>query len=64
MSLLDQLTEYLHLRYPDHKDPKSGLSKDCEYCRQSATEMMCIETLAIDAALSEVTVTEVPFGHA
>ena len=51
MSLLDELTVFLHERYPEHPDPKSGLSVDCKHCRETATEMMLIETLAIDAAM-------------
>ena len=31
----DELVTLLHLRYPEHGDAKTGLSKDCPYCQET-----------------------------
>lgn len=43
-TLLDLWTIALHEEFTEHKDAKSGLSKDCPRCREMAERLFAIQT--------------------
>lgn len=67
-SLLDDWAAEIHREFPEHKDPKSGLSQDCPRCRELAERLVNMQVhrlLTIGILEDEpIAVNEVPFGHA
>lgn len=43
-TLLDLWTAEIHREFSDHRDPDSGLSKDCPSCRALAMRLFDIQT--------------------
>ena len=43
-TLLDLWTAEIHREFSDHRDPDSGLSKDCPSCRALALRLFAIQT--------------------
>jgi len=58
--LMDLWTAALHNEYTGHKDPQSGLSKDCPRCREMATKLldMQVEQLLEIDLMEDLTFTK------